>query len=144
MNGRLVNERGNQGINKAGMNVGDIGIDVADNIAIELVDGFPEVFTFSPLEAMGREDFARVVEVDSVGPAYFRGAVGGPGVDDRKFIEQGVIVHQGVLEDDDFLPDSLLLVQGRDAEGDFQSGFLLGPTEGLKVSKFPVMKGIGF
>ena len=85
-----------------------------------------------------------MVEVDSAGPAYFRGAVGGPGVDDPKFIEQGVIVHQGVLEDDDFLPDSLLLVQGRDAEGDFQSGLFLGPTEGLKVSEFPVMKGIGF
>ena len=53
-----MNERGDQGINKAGMDVGDIGIDIADNISAELVNGFPEVLTFSPLEAMGGQDFA--------------------------------------------------------------------------------------
>ena len=85
-----------------------------------------------------------MVKVDSVGPAYFRGAIGGPGVDDRKFIEQGVIVHQGTLEDDDFLSDRLFLVQGWYTERDLESGFFLGPAEGLEVRKFPVMKGVGF
>lgn len=78
----IVNEGRNQPVDEAWVNVGDVGIHIADDIAAELVNRFPEVLPFAALEAVGREDVAGVIKICAVGSGDFSGPIGGSGIND--------------------------------------------------------------
>ena len=98
------------------MDVGDVGVDVGDDVALELMNRFPEVFAFAALEALGGHDVAGVVEFGAEGFGDFAGIVGGAGVDDGDFVNEGEAIHELALEDDDHFADGGLLVEGGNAE----------------------------
>lgn len=126
------------------MDIGDVGIDVGDDVAGELVDGFPEVFAFAAFEASGGHDVAGVVEFGAEGLGDFAGFVVGAGVDDGDFVDEGEAVHEFGFQDDDDFADGGFFVEGGDAEGDFLAEFFLLFAEGFEVSEVGVVVGVGF
>ena len=113
----IPDEGGDQPINKARVNIGDVGVDIADDVTLQLVDGLPEVLTLSTLEATGWENVSRVVKISTVLLGPFPCAIGRAGINHRDFIEKGEALHELALEDGDLLSNCLFLIKSRNAKG---------------------------
>ena len=126
------------------MNVGNVGVDVGDDVAGELVNRFPEVFAFASLESGGGHDVSRVVKFSAKGFGDFAGVVGGTGVDDCDFVDERVAIHELALQDDDHFADGGFLVESGDAERNFLTALFLFFAKSFEVGEVGVVVGVGF
>ena len=88
-----VDQRSHQPIDKPGVDIFDVGIDVADDVTLELVDGLPEVFTLAPLVPHTGQDVSGQIYVCAIGCSDFACAVRRAGVDDGKLVDERVTLH---------------------------------------------------
>lgn len=113
---RIADERAESAGDETGMDVCDVAIDISDQIAAALMDGFPEVFALAGARfQMGQNP----VGGDDGGPGIggeLAGAVRGAGVDDDEFIDQGAIIDERDAEGIDDAGDGAFLIQCGNAE----------------------------
>src|SRR5690606_24257747 len=119
-----------------------VRINVADDVAAELVNCFPEVLPLPRLKTVLGQDIGGEVGIGSVARRDLEGAVGRTRVDHRDLVDERVAIHQLAFKNDDLFPYRFLLVEGGDAETDRQTGLALCPHQLLHVPELAVMKRV--
>ena len=137
----VLDERADQAVDEPRMDVLDVGIDVDDDVALQEIEGLPEVFALAALGAFFGEMLGGDVDVGTETGGDLARAVGAAGIDDGDLVQQRIAVFELRLEDHDFLPDGFLFVQGGQAERDGQSLALLLFHQPLDVPEVGVMEG---
>lgn len=105
--GRVLQQRAEQAGDEVRAEVGEVGVDVDEDVAGGDGEGLPQHLALAGAGACRREDVVAVVD-GGAGPAGdLRGAVDGAGVDDDHLVDEG---DEGAHAGDD-LGDGRLLVQ---------------------------------
>ena len=114
----VLQQRADQPVDEARVDVADVGVDPGDDVALQDVQALPERLALAPVAAVLRQDVLVDVDRDAKLRGDLAGAVGGAAVDQHDLVKQRVALHQLVLDALDDRPDRLFLVEGRQAEAD--------------------------
>ena len=75
------------------MDVGNVGIDVADDVSLQLIDGFPQILAFATFVAHFRKNVGGKVNIRAVSGGHLSRTVVRAGIDDCKLVDQSVSFH---------------------------------------------------
>src|SRR5438093_8307371 len=104
-----------QAVDKLGMDVADVGVDPADQVALQDEEALPQRFTLALEHAVTREDLAVLHDRDAGALRDRCRAVRRPRIDYDDLVNQRYPVHQRVFESTNDSADGRLLVKGREA-----------------------------
>ena len=124
------------------MDVRDVGIDPADQVALQHEQAFPEGLALSVEGAVARQDLAVLDDADAGPLGDGCCAIGRPGVDHDDLVEQWDPLHQRVLEGAHDLANRVLLVERGQPEADGDALSLFEIDEPAEVGELAAVKRV--
>lgn len=136
---RVFKERADEACDEAAVELGDIAVDVADEVAGGGVEGFPEVFAFAAVGAEVWGDFGGEEDARAGLGGEGTGGVSGAGVDDEEFVDERVGGEEFAVEGGDDGADGFGFVESGDADGDALGGLMFSRHQSGDVGEFRVV-----
>ena len=115
---RLDEQRAEQAVDEARLDVADVGVDPGDDVPVEHVEALPERLALAAEGAELGQDLGVAVDRHAQLLGDLDGAVGAVRVDDHDLVDERHLVHQRAPHALDDRPDRPLLVQRRQPDAD--------------------------
>src|SRR3990167_4964435 len=142
LNLRLLEKGTENPIDKAGMDVLDIGVDPNYQIALEHVKTLPQSLPLTTIRSILRQDLLvnvyRYAEILRDLYRFIRGAR----IDQHDLIQKRPFFKETFFQSADNIPDSLRFIEGGQSQADGQSLLFFQLLQLLKIIEFPSMKGV--